>query len=398
MTCLLVSSLLAASLASGITYGEESVNDLKGTAIVATITAGDMNSVDYAAWQVLGATLLDGASSYTRRSIYSFGSQNGVMPDVLVWPGVMQVRFESPPSEDGVRVIADLLAKVVQSPTIPDSSIPFATRRITQREPTVWERVLAPVRPQGFAPTAIEVRKLHAEAFRPQEMSIHVAGPLGQGSVQGAITPRFQDWKVKTLPRLQSSDRKPDEPKMTGEHCLTTWASQPKRNLYDLATQMVTVCALGGGKSSLLHSTIRQKNRWGYLQEATWSPSRAGWHMTVFTVQPRPEHPEARAEEIKLALTEGVQTWKDEDVVRAKRLALTSLEGVNPVHPFWLTPSARLDTSPMARASLLGWSRVHGNDVSIGKLQLALEAVTLDDVRAAAKALFESKPMIQTFD
>lgn len=398
MTGLLLSCLVFGQTPPSITYGEESHRDLKGTAVVATISAGEMNALDYGQWQLLGAILLDGASSYTRRSIYSFGSQNGPLPDVLVWPGVMQIRFEAPPTADGVRVIADLLATIIKSPSLPDTSLEFAVRRGRDFTPTVWDRVMDPFRPKAPVATPLEIKKLYSETFRHESLSIHVAGPLEQGSVQSLITPRFSDWRVRTLPRLQTADRRPPAPQIVGEQCLTVWESEPKKNLYDVAAQMVAVCAIGGGKSSLLHSIVRQKNRWGYQQEAILVPGKKGWQIKVFTVQPKPDDPALRAEEMKSALQEGVAGWKEEDVVRAKQIATASLAGTNPVPPFWLTSSARLDTSPMARASFMGWSRIYGTDVTISKIQAALDSVSLDDMKSLATQILESKPSVQLFD
>ena len=46
----------------------------------------------------------------------------------------------------------------------------------------------------------------------------------------------------------------------------------------------------------------------------------------------------------------------------------------------------------------MGWSRIYGTDVTISKIQAALDSVSLDDMKSLATQILESKPSVQLFD
>lgn len=358
--------------------------------VEAIVPAPGLEAREAAAWRVLGEALLEGTQEYTKLQLLTYGSQAGIAPRVTVLPDHMRIEFAMP--KGGLDVAVGLLESMLRRPSLPAEEVVSIASEMARRRKSVWQEALDPYSPDYSAVKPGDVRELARRAIQPDRVIISIAGafPVGEGVKQ--IQSAFSDWK----PTKASTPRSDKTllPLLARKSEVTTveWrapAVAPSDGSY--AATILAVFALGVGKEGAMTRILRTANSWSYRQEAVLWPTGKGWQPRFIVAMKLPEEDVEVGERVRKALLEDIATWTEDHRVRALAMAEAALTRRLEVSPFWGGPAGPVALDVADRAFWTGYGALIGSP-GFGPSETleAVRTISLDDLKARAKALLET--------
>jgi len=344
---------------------------------------------DAAVWDTLGHSLLEGTKELTATQLRQYGGQAGYPPQVVVMPDYLVIQVVVPVG--GLDLAGQLIETIVQRPRLRDDSIMDVIRRrqVSELEPfedalLIHRRIYGEVKPD-------HVRLGHELAFRPENVSLVVAGDFAAGQATEEVSRRFGKWLV---------GRKPAQWRRYGGIALKSSRIAGVTS-YELSAdtltpatpfsgaRMVATVALGVGKDCTMFRVLREEMGLSYTQEGLLWPTASGWEPRFVLLQAKPANAEV-LEHIRVAMIRDVESWNEATLTRAITLTKASLRQSVPFSPFWLSTRGPMGESLMDKAAWRGYLTMAGSGaVSAELLADAVGQVDLETLKAQAVRMIE---------
>ncbi len=228
------------------------------------------------------------------------------------------------------------------------------------------------------------VRAFHTERFSPENMFFSAAGNLEHEEMIALVTRHFAqlaplgDTPLKALPAPRVTPHITLKKKKSLEQvqiCLGVPAppvDAPNRYVLYLLNTI-----LGGGMSSRLFQTVREEAGLAYSIYSELSPFRDAGSLTVYagtSVEKTPEMLRLILQELKLMKDEPVS---DDELKRAKDQSRGNIV-------------LGLESSSARMSNLARQQMYYGRFTSVEEIEREVDAVTPQDIQAAARELFQA--------
>lgn len=330
--------------------------------------------------------LSNGSQEYSRRQIFEITDGDTVHATLL--PDGVLIRFGVPKANltNGLALMEGLLRR----PTVQQSDVDAALKRLQRAELGTWAAALRPQRNDLKVLRADDARSLLLRVFDPRRVSVAAVGGFPSGVAQSRWAARTADWKPLPAPRYPDDTPSPEP--IDNPSGVTTIelrglpfsASDPS-----LAARWLALVALGVGKGSALFRDVRQVEGWSYRQEALLWPDRAGLIPRLVVATTPDEGQAARAEALRASLLKAIDGWTEEDRTRAVGAASLNLG------PLWLGDGP-VGEGLFDRAALDAyWYAKSGSRWDFDRLLDAMGAVSLADLKTEATGLVRgARPIV----
>ncbi|MBV7257315.1 insulinase family protein [Pacificimonas sp. WHA3] len=221
--------------------------------------------------------------------------------------------------------------------------------------------------------------------YRPKSMLVVAAGKLSHDDVMAEAEARFGDMEGGTLPlsetaRFHCGGMHRDRP--TEQAHLTLGFAGPAVKAADLFAARLFGEAVGGGMSSRLFQELREERGLAYSVYASHAPFADGGLFTCYAATPRSEA-EAALALMREVLAGAARDLEQAELDRARALAKSGL--------LMALESCEGQAGYVARQVL-----VHGRTVEPQDVVAQIDALTLDEVRAAGAAMLAGAPAMAT--
>lgn len=341
--------------------------------LCAVVAPGVMNAREAAAWRLAVECLADGTEDFGPADLARYGGQTGVPPRWFAGAGSLRVELTVPKS--GLDVGVSLLRSMLLAPKF-DGLAEARVRLARTVDP--WRRALEPFDLPLARVQPRDVREAWSRWIQPGSVAVGVWGDFEAEDVRAALAEAWE-WPARPPHPIPDAPLEPSPAQAPGQ------ASLELRGPAGLdARGFLAVVALGVGKHGALHRIARERLGWSYRQEAVLWASPAGWtpRLVALTVPGV-----GSCAELRQALLADVEGWSETEVRRAVALGRAVLEGAVALDPFWLDASGPMGRGGLARlreATLRAlWPKL--TDPATWKGEL--ESVSLEDLRATARAL-----------
>ena len=330
--------------------------------------------------------LSDGSQEYSRRQVSEITNGDTVHASLL--PDGVLIRFIV--SKTNLASGLALMEGLLRRPTVQQSSLDAALRRLSRPEADTWEAALRPRRNDLKAIREEDARAVLLRVFDPRRVVVAAAGGFLAGAAQARWAARTADWRP--LPEPRYPDVSTASESTSNPSGVTTVelrgrafpASDPA-----LPARWLALVALGVGKGGSLFRDVRQVEGWSYRQEAVLWPDRAGLEPRLVVATTPDEGNASRAEGLRATLLRSIEGWSEDDRLRALGAATLDLG------PLWLD-DAPIDDRPLGRAALDAyWFAKTGARWDFDRLLDAMKAVSLADLKTTATSLVkDARPIV----
>jgi hypothetical protein len=336
-----------------------------------------------ATWRVLSGALVGNTSNFSRSRLIRFASQTGTAPVAVAYDDFVRIRFEVPPT--GESLGAHLLEEMLWDPAFGEDELARGIRKATASE-----SLRLPYRLEYDAVTLADLERMHQRLFAPANVTVFVGGRTQAEAISEEIFKRVPaNWDVPpNVPGYRDLRLPAERP---GQATWFEIRGEPidARTVNGSAVALA-LFAFGVGKESTLFSEVREEARLAYDIRALLWPNQEGWlPRLILRRTPRPEDRELPIQ-VPEILRAAVENWSEDDLNRALALARESLRRETLYSPFWLTPQAPLSSASQDEYTWLGYHAMLGlRDVSRQRVLLALEEVTLEDMKFGGNLLLD---------
>lgn len=387
MTALLALSLLAPQAPPVVELVEPEASAVVVQAYVPA--PSPMSAREFAAWYVLGGTLLAGSTRMPGHVIADYGGQAGIPPRVEVAPDWMRITFVMP--RGGLAIAAQLLEDVLERPALREQDITAELARLKDTRPDVWSAALVGDEMAWDQVRLRDVTTVRDKALQLARMTFAVGGAIepGQGtsevqarfSYEGSVREGLKDFGPLRKPLFQVRGGT-SVYELTGKPLLPVSPGGPERILASFA--------LGAGKTSSLYRVAREMNGWSYRQEAVLWPTRSGWVPRLMLAHDATPAPTDLAARLREALLADVETWDAPVLARAQAILRAAVSSGFELNPVYVGPERPIGTTLVDRVSLRGYLLMAGaGRWDEARLLDTVATVQLDDLKAEAKLMLE---------
>jgi hypothetical protein len=356
--------------------------------VEALIRIPELDAQEMAAAQVLARTLAEETGDYIRHQLILYGGQTGIRPRVAVMPDHIRIRVVMPSGQ--MSLAASITESLIRRPLFPEEPVLQAIERLPFQSRSPWEEALSPFLPLYSRIRRQDVVTFHRRYFRPENLTIAVAGGFGGASPRDELMKRFEGWQPQRL--ISLLDPLPARPLQTRQQAVSTLELRGRHipaNSPELPAQLAALFALGVGKSSTVYSVFRESESWSYRQEALLWPAGDGFVPRVLLAfqadEAEGERPAAAIDLLKAA----IEAWNFEDRDRAIAMAETVLLHGLELEPwrFTLMPPAN---EPLERSTFMTayWHMKTGKAFDAHELLKGMRDTTVDELRQAALDMF----------
>mgnify|MGYP002377462067 CR=1 FL=1 len=344
---------------------------------------------DAAVWDVLGHSLLEGTKELTAIQLRQYGGQAGYPPRVQVMPDYLMVQVVVP--KNGLDLAGQLVESLILRPRLRDESIAEVVRRRQRVLPDPFYDALITEARDYASVTGDQVRTAHQIIFRPENVSVIVAGEFEVGAGAKELTRRFGKWHVeRPLPMGRAVPGVPvRSSRQTAISSYELVAPTLTPATAFSGARILATIALGVGKDSTMFRVLREELALCYIEEGLLWPTRKGWEPRFILLQARPGDV-AVLNQMKDALQKDVATWNEETLQRAMTLAKASLRTSVPFSPFWLSPAGPMEKSLVDRSAWRGYLTMAGSGgVDAELLADAVGQVDLETMKEQALKMLD---------
>lgn len=249
-----------------------------------------------------------------------------------------------------------------------------------------WESLLHGTGDQ-FRPRPHELSAFWTQVIQPETITVCISGGFQPGSATAI-------WKRKTL-GWQSGNVNPHpraflnpvnlKPRVGG---FELQGIELSANSLDLPKNLLAMIALGVGKGGSLHRISRDIHGWSYRQESILWPTIKGWLPRLVVASSQVENLHQEATDLKIDLLNDIEKWNMDSEARAMGMADATLIRGLPLGPFYFFQGRSLNQA-LGDETLLEayWTAKTGKPWNAIEMVSQMEDVSLDDLKAAAKAI-----------
>jgi hypothetical protein len=239
---------------------------------------------------------------------------------------------------------------------------------------------------------ASDIEDLYKRVFRPDNITVAAGGALRPGVAQAAWDDASKNWRRQVARPLRQAVPFKEYPQPYPSHVLELHGPEIMPSDPGLASKILALVALGGGKSSSLFRVVRGDLALSYRQEAALWPTKDGLVPRVL-VQIRPRAVEQEAVElndIRVALLADIAAWDSSVLERAQGFAGAMSTNGMELGPLYFRPSAPLGPSIEDRTLLVAyWQMKTGAPWNGLAMADAFRSVDLGTLKAEAAGLVE---------
>lgn len=382
----MIASILVLSTLSKITVAEFVEPNAASVTVVATVRAPKIPSHQLASWYVLGEVLTYGSKQYSRSQLLGFGGQAGSSPRLVVTKDLIQLRIEAPGGKEGLAIASDLVSTVIMSPRFDISNIKESIAKYRDANLNSWSRILEPLQMNFDSVTSDSIQRLYQETFHAENISFAVVGKFEPGEGKDDIEHRFALWQAPTRQRSDSAEPKT---RISNDGFKVSLLELSAQSSKTFALDLVSVCALGAGKSSAMYETLRVKNGWSYLQQSLLWPTSTGWEPRLVMAFD-PDANRFTVTDVREALATAIKGWTNDDLERAKTIAKACLAGNFPLTPLWMGDQNALNTTASSRAGFLGFCASYGMLDARVEYFKQVDGISLENLQLRASEIVNS--------
>lgn len=389
---MIFAGFLAAAVFPG-RFVEESVPSAQSTLIEAAIVFPYLTPSDRAAEEIIAACLFEGTADFTKAQLKAYTTFMGEPLRCTATPDCLRVTIGV--RRDDWKTGLRILKSALQSPNLTAESIEQAKATLPFQNQSAWKSAVEP----SLLPYD-QIRKRDVDDFMrrnivPQAMSIVVSGPFVPGEPRSFWTDEEGPWDPSKQLRFPA-DRRPEKISRRPGVALDIlrWggpeiAPTPEA----LAAPLLAAYCLGTGKDSSAFRILREKNRLSYRQEVQLCPVGDGFHLLLTMAFTRRGSDVAST--VGPAMLADIESWTDASKARGLEMATASLSLHAFAAPLAITNDGVLGPDDYRFAEAY-WPMKTGRPWSSKELVGLLSNVSLDDLKRAARDLFEKGTHIKS--
>ena len=392
----MTSAILALALAQP---GQFRINEVpvpseKLIVMQAWVKAPDLPSDEAAAWKSLPDVILSGTTTYTGTEIRRLASPAGFPASVVAYPDMVRIQVVATQGDwqNAARVFASLYFE----PSLRQSDVDTSVKGLVAKRTS----------PYGFAsdPRVLDFEKVNEQLVRyvwrkhaqPANTEFVVYGGFEPGTVGPFIQQELRQWRQpeRATVRRGTSPAPIAETMVGGVSAYRIVAKPLTPSMRFSSARLLATFALGAGKDCTLWRVHREKLALTYLAEGSLFPTLDGWQPTFTVLRTAEPGSNQTLFTVFSALTEDIDTWSEQTLVRAKLLAKASLTTGHEASPFWLTPTGPMPVGPLQAASWRGYLSLTGA-TAIGPARWAemLDVVDLETLKSQAKEMLQESDL-----
>ncbi len=349
--------------------------------IVAGIEKPDRKQ--WAAANVLRETLLAGTSSFTAMQLLQYATQAGEPIKVTLAADHLRIGYSVPPND--LKLAVRLADDLMRDATLVESAVKNSIEELPFRRRSAWAEAWLPLGLNLGSLSRKDVMQAYRRIFRPENVSVAIAGsfPLNQGKT--AFQDRFASWVPEPSPQTRYREAEPERSpprstvRMEGEpiRVLPTVAVGAEAEASELGVALLACTMLGQGKGSSVFQTLREELGISYRQEAFLAPSVSGIRPVLVFASADPVSVDFRNE-----LAQAVGAWTEGDRKRALTLMRSTVEMSLGLGILYFAEERPLTESLEDRAFLTAyWKLKTGRAWSWPSAFQEMDSVTLEKVK-----------------
>lgn len=360
-------------------------------AISAVVRTGELSAREWAAAEVLCASLPLGTRSYTRWEMFSATAPSGIPIRCSVMPDHLSIEMGVLPEQLGTGL--DILRDILDRARLDEEDVRGQLETVLYRRKGLWEQVLAHAGGEATGLTKPWIEQIYRNLVRPDRTVIAVAGPVDPVEVLAAASNAFGDWRVDVRVRTPDRGAWVD----TGRNTVAVGSVELRSpvippDLEGSSVALLAAAALGVGKTSSLFRIAREEMGLSYAQEAFLYPDSKGFRLRVVALSKSVSSD--MAEQLKAALLRDIDTWS-ENTLEAARAAVA-----RPLDNRIVRDALRLRVdrpSPLSGEALIAaYLRMKFGDVAPISLSDLGAAVTLERLKTDARRwITESQTLVR---
>lgn len=385
-----MTSLLAlAILASGPKVVEAIDPTANRLAVQIVVKLPELDARELGMAKVLEDILLDGTQQFTKAQLMSMTNALGMPIRCWLMPDSLRIQYSLPKgSMQAATAIADSVCRhaslSAESLAASLASLPFKNR-------DYWVEALDPFVAKYERIRLSDLREFYGHLFRPENITIGVAGSFTKGEAEGQFASMFTDWvpAKDTYPRYHFTDF-PKE-MVSRRRQIATVELSSEAMPEDVGKNVLMASVMGLGKGSVVFRTLREKLALSYRQEAFLWPSASGLQLRVIAVVTDVERARQAEPTMRSEILAAVDALSEEDLGRAKALLRSAWQDGVIGGPIYFDNGRPLAGTPEDAALLAAYGQIKTNvPWSLDFLLSKVQNVSLDDLKKTLKATIES--------
>ncbi|MCC7229693.1 MAG: insulinase family protein [Fimbriimonadaceae bacterium] len=271
--------------------------------------------------KIVGGSLGEETESFTRSQIADIAGRVGGRLRVWVSNDHLRVSMYAVPAD--MRTAIAMVGSVLKEPVLRPEVLQSVGDDLQSRRYSFWRQALEMT---PFALPKYESRDmewLRTTVFRPENVTVAVAGKFLPGQASQKWQEFLDDWHVGRLPRPEPDEARATTGVKIGSLLSLIELRGPVFSARDanISTKILALIALGTGKDSSLFRVGRERMGIAYRLEGVLTPDPAGFIPRLLVARSQSVDLEKSAEELRVALMEDVKDWTDSARTRAIGMA-----------------------------------------------------------------------------
>ncbi|MEQ1933395.1 MAG: insulinase family protein, partial [Fimbriimonadaceae bacterium] len=272
---------------------------------------------------------------------------------------------------------SDMLSNLVRKALFREDEFASALALAPFRSFPAWQSSLSTWDKDFRGLRLSEIHQVYQRFFRPENVTVVIAGAFPAGEATKAFTERFEDWRPVTVRRVYET--KPQE--LYKSHPTPTvglWADMTGVPYPHLELASI---ALGLGKHGAAFRIIRNQLGLSYRQEGVIAPGPGGLRLGVVYQRSSSEG----AESALAAIAKDIETWNQATLDRA-RATISALDALGMSYSsVYLDPSSPIAGTNADRAYWSAYATTNSLPKDRKAVLGAMATVSLEQLKILAK-------------
>lgn len=385
MTALL--ACLALATGPRVVEVVDPASDRIAVQIVAKLPELDARELGMA--RILKSLLLEGTTEFTKAQLVAMTNALGFPIRCRLMPDSIRVQYSLP--KGSMSTASTIASSVCRHASLEAESFQTALATIPFRNREYWSEALDPFVAKYERIRLSDLKEFYRHIFRPDNITIGVAGNFTTGQAQTEFAKAFDDWRLgkDTYPRYHFTDFPKEQ--VNRKRKIATIELYNEVMPEDVGRNLAMASVMGLGKGSVVFRTIRERLFLSYRQEAFLWPSVSGMQLRVIAVVTEMDRLDQAEKTIRTALLEAAEALTEEDLLRAKSLLRSAWEDGLIGGPIYLDNGRPIADTTEDQALLAAYGQMKtGSPWSLDELLRKVDDVRLDDLKKTLKTAIES--------
>lgn len=382
---------LAVALAVAATPKVVEVVDTSSSRIAVQIVVKlpELDARELGMARVLEAVLPDGTSELTKAKLMLLTGQSGSPISCRLMPDCLRVQYSLPiGSLDTAGVIAE---SVCLKASLSAESLESALASLPYRYRGYWSEALDGRQASYDRIKLNDLKGFYTHLFRPENMTIGVAGNFAIGDAEKQFASAFKNWTPDkdAYPRYHFTDL--PKAQETRRRAIATIELYSEVMPADLGKNTMMASILGLGKGCIAFQVIREKLAYSYRQEAFLWPSESGVQLRMIAAVTDIARAKDAAETIRQEALKAVGALNEADLERARNLLRSAWKEDLIGGPICIDDGRPIGGSLEDKAFLAAYGCMKtGAAWSLEGILQKTEEVRLEEIKLALKTIIEN--------